>query len=119
MLIISARTTRVGALTPHTPQLAAVLKVFAVWVLLDGLAVVPRAFFERELAIGSLVAPEIWRGLAVAVVSVGLAFAGWGYWSFVAGDLAGASALGPGPASTSPATHHAGRAMPGCDLAWP
>ena len=32
---------------------------FAVWVLLDGLAVVPRAFFERELTIGNLVAPEI------------------------------------------------------------
>jgi PST family polysaccharide transporter len=91
LLIVAAPW--VGALAPHTPQLPMVLRVFAVWVLLDGLAVVPRAFFERELAIGSLVAPEIWRGLAVAVVSVALAWAGWGYWSFVAGDLAGAAAL--------------------------
>ncbi|HEV8240899.1 MAG TPA: oligosaccharide flippase family protein [Thermoanaerobaculia bacterium] len=83
----------VGALAPHTPQLPAVLRVFAVWVLLDGLAVVPRAFFERELSIGSLVAPEIWRGLGVAVVSVALAWRGWGYWSFVAGDLVGAAVL--------------------------
>src|SRR4029078_1890557 len=37
----------VGALAPHTRQLPAVLRVFALWVLLDGLAVVPRAFFER------------------------------------------------------------------------
>ncbi|HET9765900.1 MAG TPA: oligosaccharide flippase family protein [Thermoanaerobaculia bacterium] len=83
----------VGALAPHTPQLPAVLKVFALWVLLDGLAVVPRAYFEREITIGALVAPEIWRGVAVAVVSVALAWAGWGYWSFVAGDLAGAAVL--------------------------
>jgi PST family polysaccharide transporter len=83
----------VGGLAPHTPQLPDVLRVFALWVLLDGLAVVPRAFFERELTIGALVAPEIWRGLAVALVSVGLAWAGWGYWSFVAGDLAGAALL--------------------------
>ncbi len=83
----------IGALAPHTPQLPAVLRVFAVWVLLDGLAVVPRAFFERELTIGALIAPEVWRGVAVAVVSVGLAWAGWGYWSFVAGDLAGAALL--------------------------
>lgn len=77
-----------------TPELPAVLRVFALWVFLDGLAVVPKAFFERELTIGSLVAPEIWRGVVIAVVSVGLAWAGWGYWSFVVGDLAGAALLG-------------------------
>jgi lipopolysaccharide exporter len=76
-----------------TPELPAVLRVFAVWVLLDGLAVVPRAFFERELTIGHLIAPEIARGLAVAAISVGLAWTGWGYWSFIAGDLAGAALL--------------------------
>ena len=54
------------------------LRVFAVWVLLDGLAVVPRAFFERELTIGNLIAPEIWRGIVIAAVAVGLAWRGWG-----------------------------------------
>lgn len=76
-----------------TPELPLVLKVFAIWVLLDGLAVVPRAFFERELTIGSLVAPEIGRGFVIAAVSVGLAWLGWGYWSLVIGDLAGAALL--------------------------
>jgi NAD(P)-dependent dehydrogenase (short-subunit alcohol dehydrogenase family) len=33
--------------------------------------------------------------------------------------VAGADGLRPGPAMTSPATHQAGRAMPGWDLAWP
>jgi O-antigen/teichoic acid export membrane protein len=75
------------------PELPAVLRVFAIWVLLDGLAVVPKAFFERELTIGNLVAPEIWRGVIIAIVSVGLALRGWGYWSLVIGDLAGATLL--------------------------
>ncbi|MEA2604341.1 MAG: hypothetical protein QOF89_5333 [Acidobacteriota bacterium] len=75
------------------PELPAVLRVFALWVLLDGLAVVPKAFFERELTIGNLVAPEIWRGVIIAIVSVGLALQGWGYWSLVIGDLAGAALL--------------------------
>lgn len=75
------------------PEVPAVLRVFAVWVLLDGLAVVPKAFFERELTIGNLVGPEIWRGFVIAVVAVGLAWLGWGYWSFIAGDLAGAALL--------------------------
>lgn len=74
-------------------DLPLVLRIFAVWVLLDGLAVVPKAFFERELTIGNLVAPEIWRGVVIAAVSVGLAWLGWGYWSFVVGDLAGAALL--------------------------
>ncbi len=74
-------------------DLPLVLRVFAVWILLDGLAGVPKAFFERELTIGNLVAPEIWRGVVIAAVSVGLAWLGWGYWSFVIGDLVGAALL--------------------------
>jgi len=75
------------------PELPSVLRVFALWILLDGLAVVPRTFFERELRIGNLIAPEIGRGLVLAAVSVGLAWLGWGYWSLVIGDLVGAALL--------------------------
>jgi O-antigen/teichoic acid export membrane protein len=76
-----------------TPDLPAVLRVFAVWVFLDGLAVVPKAFFERELTIGRLIGPEVWRGVVIAVVSVALAWAGWKVWAFVVADLAGALLL--------------------------
>ena len=56
------------ALRPvSTPSCRPCSGCIAVWMLLDGLAVVPRAFFERELTIGSLVAPEIWRGVVIAV----------------------------------------------------
>ncbi len=70
--------------------LPAVLRVFAFWVLLDGIAAAPKVFFERELAIGRLVLPEIGRGVVVAGVAIGLALLGWGAWSLVIADLAGA-----------------------------
>jgi PST family polysaccharide transporter len=73
------------------PALPAVLRVYAAWVFLDGLSVVPKLFFERELEVGRLVAPEIFRGLAVALVSIALAWRGAGVWSLVAGELAGAA----------------------------
>src|SRR6185295_12049001 len=73
------------------PGLPAVLRVYALFVLLDGLSVVPKIYFERELAVGRLVLPEVARGLAMAGVSVALALSGFGVWSLVAGQLAGAA----------------------------
>src|SRR5262249_36531428 len=75
----------------YDPALPAVLRVYAAWVFLDGLSVVPKLFFERELEVGKLVAPEIARGTAVALVSIALAWRGAGVWSLVAGELAGAA----------------------------
>ena len=73
------------------PGLPEVLRVYALFVLLDGLAVVPKVFFERELEVGRLVLPEVLRGLTMAAVSITLAVLGWGVWSLVAGQLAGAA----------------------------
>lgn len=70
--------------------LPSLLRVYAVYVLLDGLSVVPRVFFEARLEVDRLVAPEIARGLAVAAVGIAGAFAGWGAYALVAGQLAGA-----------------------------
>lgn len=92
-LITVALVVAAPAFAVVTPELPAVLKVFAIWVLLDGLAVVPKAFFERELTIGRLLGPEVLRGVVIAVVSLALAWLGWGVWSFVAADLAGAALL--------------------------
>jgi O-antigen/teichoic acid export membrane protein len=68
-----------------------VLRVYSLFVLLDGLAVVPKEFYERELEVGRLVVPEILRGLIMAAVSITLAVLGFGVWSLVAGQLAGAA----------------------------
>ena len=69
------------------PELPTVLRWMALWVVLDGLAVVPRTYFERELRFVELMVPEIARGVLMAGVSIGLAFAGWGVWSLVVGEL--------------------------------
>ncbi len=74
-----------------TPELPALIRAMAVWVILDGIVVAPRTFFERELRIGRLVMPEIGRGLVAAAVSLTLAWLGWGVWSLVAGELAAAA----------------------------
>jgi O-antigen/teichoic acid export membrane protein len=76
---------------PLAPGLPAILRVYALWVFLDGLAVVPKLFFERELAVGRLVMPEILRGLSIALVAIALATRGFGVWSLVAGELTGAA----------------------------
>ena len=73
------------------PDLPALLRVYALWVLLDGVVQAPRAYFERELRIGRMAAPEILRGLATAAVSVALAWAGFGVWSFIVADLVAAA----------------------------
>jgi O-antigen/teichoic acid export membrane protein len=74
------------------PALPEVLRVFSVWVLLDGLVGAPRTYFERQLQIGRLVGPEIARGVLVAALAVPMAAAGFGVWSLVVADL-GAAAL--------------------------
>jgi len=74
------------------PDLPGVLRIFALWVFLDGIVLVPKTFFERELRIGRMVLPEIARGLAVGAVSIVLAWHfGLGVWSFVFADLAAAA----------------------------
>jgi len=75
------------------PGLPGVLRVFAVWLLVDGLVAVLRTYFERELLIARSVLPEVLRGATAAAVAIGLAATGWGVWSLVAGDLVGAGVL--------------------------
>ena len=77
-----------GHLDPALPQ---VLRVLALWVLIEAAAVVPRVYFERQLQVSKLVWPEILRGLTFAVISIALAAAGFGVWSFVLGELLAAT----------------------------
>lgn len=72
-------------------RLPKVVAMLSLYVLLDALAVVPRIFFERELAVGRLVAPELLRGAVVSGLAIALAWHGAGVWSMVAGELAGAA----------------------------
>jgi O-antigen/teichoic acid export membrane protein len=78
---------------PLNPALPLVLAGLAPWLLLDGVAAVPRVYFERHLRVGRLVVPELLRGLTFAVVAVTLGTLGVGVWSFVAGELAGVTVV--------------------------
>ncbi|HEX2164370.1 MAG TPA: oligosaccharide flippase family protein [Thermoanaerobaculia bacterium] len=89
-LLLVASSPLFAVLDPGLPPVVAAL---AAYVLLDGLAAVPRVFFERRLEIGRLVVPEIARGVVFAAVAIGLALAGAGVWAFVAGELAGMTLL--------------------------
>jgi O-antigen/teichoic acid export membrane protein len=80
-----------GLFAALDPALPPVLRVYALFVFLDGLSVVPKVYFERELQVGRLVLPEIARGLVMALVAIGLALLGWGVWALVAGQLAAAA----------------------------
>ncbi|HEX2252138.1 MAG TPA: oligosaccharide flippase family protein [Thermoanaerobaculia bacterium] len=76
------------------PRLPAVVAALAPFVLLEGLAVVPRVYFERKLQVGRLVVPELVRGASLAAVAVALATAGFGVWAFVAGELVSMAVYG-------------------------
>ncbi|HEX5759001.1 MAG TPA: oligosaccharide flippase family protein [Thermoanaerobaculia bacterium] len=88
LLLTAALALGAPLFAPLDPGLPAVLRLYSLFVLLDGLAVVPKVFFERRLEVGRLVGPEILRGLAFAAVGIALAAQGWGVWALVWGQLA-------------------------------
>ncbi len=73
-----------GMVAPH-PDVVPVVAALSAFLLLEGLASVPRVYFDAELRVGRTVAPEIARNIVYSVVTLGLAFLGWGVWSLVIG----------------------------------
>ncbi len=73
------------------PLVVPVLRALTLFLFFEGISTVPRVYFESELAIGRAVAPELLRNLVMAVTSVGLALAGFGVWSLVAGHVLSAA----------------------------
>ncbi|MEZ5333532.1 MAG: oligosaccharide flippase family protein [Thermoanaerobaculia bacterium] len=73
---------------PH-PAVVPVLRWLALFLFLEGMAAVPRTYFECELEIGRVVVPELVRNLLFAGLSLGLAWMGWGVWSLVAAYTTG------------------------------
>ena len=73
------------------PEILAVLRAMTVFLFFEGLATVPRTYFEAELRIGRAVAPEVVRNLFMAGVSVGMAMAGFDIWSIVVANVGAAA----------------------------
>jgi O-antigen/teichoic acid export membrane protein len=70
------------------PQLTSVLRVMSLVLVLRGLAVMPSALLERGMVFGRITVAELSAGVAQAIVTLSLAFAGAGVWSLVFGQLA-------------------------------
>ena len=80
-----------GLTEPH-PEVVPVVASLSLYLLLEGLASVPRVYFDAELQVGKTVAPEILRNFVFAVTSLTLAFLGYGVWSLTLGLIASTGA---------------------------
>lgn len=85
--LLGARWIALGMKEPH-PQVVPVVAAFSLYMLLEGLASVPRVYFDAELQVGRTVAPEIARNLVYVATATSLAFMGKGVWSLVLGLIA-------------------------------
>ena len=86
-----ARWVALGVSEPH-PAVVPVVATLSLYLLLEGLASVPRVYFDAELQVGRTVAPEIFRNLVYILSTASLAYAGFGVWSLVLG-LTGSTAV--------------------------
>ena len=73
---------------PH-PDALAVIRAMSVFLLFEGLASVPRVYFDCELKVGRTLLPEIVRNLLFAAISVYLAFLGFEVWAIVIAQIVG------------------------------
>ena len=73
------------------PQIVRVLQAFSLFLLFEGLAIVPRTFFDSELQAEKTVVPELVRNAWYAITAVSLALAGYGIWSMVIAQVSAAA----------------------------
>jgi PST family polysaccharide transporter len=71
------------------PQLRSVIPALSLAYVLSSLGSVHIALLKKRLQFRQLVPVDAARAIGKAVVAIGGAFAGWGVWSLVAGQLAG------------------------------
>lgn len=72
-----------------TPPLAGVLRALGIGFVVAGFRTVPDALLQKEMRFRSLALMDGGQAVAVALATVGLAAAGAGYWTLVAGTLLG------------------------------
>jgi lipopolysaccharide exporter len=81
----------------NAPALTNVLRVLALLLILKAIGLAPLAILERNIDFRRRAKCEVSGAFAQGATSLALAFAGWGVWSLVIGQLVGAavqSALG-------------------------
>lgn len=76
-----------GAYSTPRPDVDDVLQALCLYLVLEGLAVVPMIWFEATLKIERTLAPELLRTAAYCATVLALGFRGAGVWSFVGAQL--------------------------------
>ncbi len=79
-----------GVTDPHL-ETESVIRAMTLFLFFEGIASVPRIYFDAELQVGRTVLPEILRNIVFAITSVSLALLGYGVWSLVAGQVLSAA----------------------------
>jgi O-antigen/teichoic acid export membrane protein len=75
----------------HSVPVEAVIRTMCIFLFVHGLGMVPTIFFEVELKVLRTVKAEILRNTVFAVVSLSLAFNGYGVWSAIVGHVVASS----------------------------
>lgn len=70
-------------------DLPGVLRVFSWFILIEGIGIIPKVYAQKELLIKQVVWIEILNLAVMALVSIVLAYLGYGVWSLVLGQIAG------------------------------
>ncbi len=91
LLAVAAAPVLALAFAGQHPLTVPVLRVMALFLFFEGLAAVPRTFYDGELAVGRAVLPEILRNLCFAATAVTLALRGAGVWSMVIAHVVAAA----------------------------
>ena len=76
------------AVLMREPRLVGVLRPLALMVPVHALLVVPRALLQRSMRFKRLAATEVGAEVVLGVVTIGLAYRGYGVWSLVTGLFA-------------------------------
>jgi len=71
------------------PAVVPLFRTLSLVLIISGSALVPRALLRRGLRFKEKLLPDLTRNLAKGVFSIGLAWAGFGVWSLVWGQVAG------------------------------
>lgn len=97
-IAVSALLAATADLTAHAlkhPELAPMIRVLAIGLALNALSAVPSAYLRRTMNFRARLIPESAAALTKTVLTIGLAFAGYGVWSLVYGQLAAMAVMMP------------------------
>jgi O-antigen/teichoic acid export membrane protein len=90
LVLLGAPAIAAWQVDPH-PALVGVVRVFALYLFFEGLAAVPRFYFDAEQQVGRTLGPELLRNLLFVAVALPLSFAGHGIWSLAIAHVAAAA----------------------------